>query len=429
MKQINYTGSSKIISRIVYLLNRKAPLPLDGDGDPSWGSNGQVLTTDGSGSTSWTTPQGGGSSYSAGDGINISAQNAISVDTAFTEASTRANIASGDSFSTILGKIKKFFSDLKTVAFTGAYADLTGQPTIPTDFVSKANGGTFGGNISVDGQNGTTSAFGISYLTLGNNIPYGTDKNSFGALRFYGGSSFYTDLSGVNATGNRTILLPDKDGTFALMADIPTDFVSKANGGTFNGSIVVDKQDGTTSSVGITELVIGNNKGQGVDKNSRGFLYLFSNTGKYVRVRNDNGTANRNIYFPDKDGTVALTSDLPTYQTITFTALGATVQNGSSAVFGTFTLPAGKWLLNIRGYSPLTPTYTEVQSQATLLLVRKSGQSAWDIIASLSYWMNYWQLFDVSSDTAYRLGLQNYEGYAVTISSSYSMTITAVKIG
>lgn len=60
MKQINYTGSSKLISRIVGLLNHKAPMPLDGNGDNDWGTNGQVLTTDGNGNTSWTTPQGGG---------------------------------------------------------------------------------------------------------------------------------------------------------------------------------------------------------------------------------------------------------------------------------------------------------------------------------------------------------------------------------
>ena len=50
----------------------------------------------------------------------------------FTEADTRANIASGEKLSVILGKIKKFFTDLKTVAFTGSYSDLTDQPTIPT---------------------------------------------------------------------------------------------------------------------------------------------------------------------------------------------------------------------------------------------------------------------------------------------------------
>ena len=79
MKTINYTGSSKLIQRIVNLLNRKAPMPLDADGDAVWGTSGQVLTTDGSGSTSWTTPSGGGTTYTAGDGIDITS-NVISLD-------------------------------------------------------------------------------------------------------------------------------------------------------------------------------------------------------------------------------------------------------------------------------------------------------------------------------------------------------------
>lgn len=60
MKQINYTGSSKLISRIVSLLNRKVPLPLDGDGNPDWGTNRQFLTTDGAGGTYWSPGGGGG---------------------------------------------------------------------------------------------------------------------------------------------------------------------------------------------------------------------------------------------------------------------------------------------------------------------------------------------------------------------------------
>ena len=50
----------------------------------------------------------------------------------FTQASTRANISTGEKLSVICGKIKKFFTDLKTVAFTGSYNDLTDTPTIPT---------------------------------------------------------------------------------------------------------------------------------------------------------------------------------------------------------------------------------------------------------------------------------------------------------
>lgn len=50
----------------------------------------------------------------------------------FTQAETRNNITSGEKLSVILGKIRKWFADLKTVAFTGSYNDLSNKPTIPT---------------------------------------------------------------------------------------------------------------------------------------------------------------------------------------------------------------------------------------------------------------------------------------------------------
>ncbi len=59
-----------------------------------------------------------------GDGSDVTAT--------FTPASERTNIATGDKLSAIFGKIAKFFADLKPVAFTGKYSDLTGTPDIPT---------------------------------------------------------------------------------------------------------------------------------------------------------------------------------------------------------------------------------------------------------------------------------------------------------
>ena len=50
----------------------------------------------------------------------------------FTTASSRNNLVSGEKLSVMLGKISKFFNDLKTVAFSGSYNDLTNKPTIPT---------------------------------------------------------------------------------------------------------------------------------------------------------------------------------------------------------------------------------------------------------------------------------------------------------
>ena len=50
----------------------------------------------------------------------------------FTQESERSNITSNEKHSTIFGKIAKWFSDLKTVAFSGSYNDLSNKPNIPT---------------------------------------------------------------------------------------------------------------------------------------------------------------------------------------------------------------------------------------------------------------------------------------------------------
>lgn len=49
----------------------------------------------------------------------------------FAQASTRDNLVSGEKLSVLFGKIMKWFADLKTVAFSGSYTDLSNQPTIP----------------------------------------------------------------------------------------------------------------------------------------------------------------------------------------------------------------------------------------------------------------------------------------------------------
>ncbi len=60
----------------------------------------------------------------------LSSNSAISDTTvAFTEASARENIVSNEKTSTLFGKTKKWFSDLKKVAFTGSYNDLTDIPS------------------------------------------------------------------------------------------------------------------------------------------------------------------------------------------------------------------------------------------------------------------------------------------------------------
>lgn len=66
---------------------------------------------------------------------------------AFSQASTRANVATGEKLSTILGKIKRFFADLKSVAFTGSASDLT-TGTLSADRLPSIPASKLSGTIS-----------------------------------------------------------------------------------------------------------------------------------------------------------------------------------------------------------------------------------------------------------------------------------------
>lgn len=75
--------------------------------------------------------------------------NASNVTTEFTQASTRANLSTGEKLAVSFGKLMKWFADLKTVAFSGSYNDLSNKPTAAslgvfakTDIIPIANGGT-----------------------------------------------------------------------------------------------------------------------------------------------------------------------------------------------------------------------------------------------------------------------------------------------
>ena len=71
------------------------------------------------------------SGASAGSTALQPSGNGSNVTSTFTAASSRNNISSGENLSTIFGKIAKWFADLKNVAFSGSYSDLSDTPTIP----------------------------------------------------------------------------------------------------------------------------------------------------------------------------------------------------------------------------------------------------------------------------------------------------------
>ena len=97
------------------------------------GTETKVYTHPGSGTNPHGTTK---SDVGLGNVPNVTTDNQTP---SFTEASTRANIATGEKLSVIFGKIKKYFTDLKAVAFSGSYNDLSDKPTIPTNTDSKVS--------------------------------------------------------------------------------------------------------------------------------------------------------------------------------------------------------------------------------------------------------------------------------------------------
>lgn len=87
----------------------------------------------------------------------------------FSGSKERENISTGEKLSVIFGKIAKFFSDLKTVAFTGNYRDLSGTPSVVSktaDGLCPKNGGTTTKFLRDDGTYAvpTSSVIGLSTL-------------------------------------------------------------------------------------------------------------------------------------------------------------------------------------------------------------------------------------------------------------------------
>ena len=104
----------------------------------------------------------------------------------FTEAAKRENIATGETLKTLFGKIKKWFTDLKTVAWTGSYNDLTDTDSIATtEFVR---------NVVRDVYNYIGITLPITYTG-----EIGTSLGSHGTIGLSGGITA-TDAEGKDVT-------------------------------------------------------------------------------------------------------------------------------------------------------------------------------------------------------------------------------------
>ena len=159
------------------------------------------------------------------------------------------------------------------------------------------SGGTLSGTTYINVP-GTTTATASSYLILGNNTSTGTVGNSRGCVRIYGTKTGYTNLWSAVEDTSKDVFLPNGGGTIMLNT-----------GGTFSGTVTINTPSTGTEQAN-SYLYLGNNKANGTAGSSRGGIVIYGNSTSYTALYSNVTTSAHAVYFPDKGGTLAMTSDL-----------------------------------------------------------------------------------------------------------------------
>ena len=148
-----------------------------------------------------------------GDGSNVTA--------AFTASGTRTNISTGEKLSVIFGKIAKWFSDLKAVAFSGSYNDLSDKPTIPSVPTAYTSSPNMDGTASA-GSSGSWSRGDHTHphdTSKQDSLPYSSGKYGI-SVSGSSDSVSKTSLGQVNTLPVSLIVSSNfKAGTFLLKGD------------------------------------------------------------------------------------------------------------------------------------------------------------------------------------------------------------------
>lgn len=211
----------------------------------------------------------------------------------FTQASDRANIGSGERLSVIFSKLMKWYADLKTVAFSGKYTDLTDKPTIPAAVRVKGNAESVyrtgdvnltAANIGAVNKGGDSIHGRLNFINDGD-IRFVTPDVTGGHAR---GINFIdkngTDIrGGIGVTGNGGIL----DGIYL---SIGTAYPWSNNSGIYitnsfikwKGSNLVTENSGTaTAATKATQDGSGNNIVNTYAKKSESAAYSLVENGDF----------------------------------------------------------------------------------------------------------------------------------------------------
>ena len=133
----------------------------------------------------------------------------------FTTADSRANIVSGEGQSTLWGKVRKWFADLKDVAFSGSYTDLTDKPAIPEINIKKNPDAEDGDIVDTHMTVGTRAAESVcgfgSFVSGEENAASKDNSGVIGGARNTANGLFSVIIGGADnkvlPTGTKSVII------------------------------------------------------------------------------------------------------------------------------------------------------------------------------------------------------------------------------
>ena len=266
--RLNSTGNLEIINSAytatIFSLTDAGAVTFGGTTFPTTnGTNGYVLTSNGTGGSSWTAVAGGGSMTYPGAGIANSTGSAWGTSYTTTGSGTIVALATSPAFTTSITTGSTSFNLLNTTATTvnafGAATAIsigasTGTTTVNNNF---AVTGAFTGNI-IFGTVPTSpnNLYTIAPLNLNNNGASGTVKTQLNLINTAGGGGagsaidFYTYLDAGNSVPGSRLSSVD-DGSYSA------NIVFQTKGQTANGALSTKFTIGSTGIVTLTSDIVG----------------------------------------------------------------------------------------------------------------------------------------------------------------------------